>query len=219
MTGRTDTGIDTEQAVNRILHWCTFGDYRAYILMAIARRTFNPDLTNSSEIVHRRVLTCEDDVEDMVDNLSALMERHDHQFRLYLTVNARHTRDAYFTFRDTMNGWVRDLCNGDTHAIPKFGAIGSRWKSALHSPDVKDDQYFQFDLDDVGDDEIPEFVESVPTDVVNAVPTPNGYHFITKPFNYTDWEPPVAYDDLDTDGQLFIAEMDAQTDTTVNNGA
>ncbi|MFC3957481.1 hypothetical protein [Halovivax cerinus] len=197
--------------VETITDWCEFGDYRAYILMAIARATHNDDLTGADEVVHRRVLRDADDVRRQYDDLRALLTRHDLVFRIYLTVNARNTLDAYFEFRDEMNGWIRDLVAGDDHAAPKLGEIDSRWKSALHSPTVRDDQYFQFDVDDVTEAEIQTFTAALETQttVASTRATPNGYHVLTEPFNYTEWEPPVAYDDLDTDGQVFVEEIDA----------
>jgi len=58
-----------------------------------------------------------------------------------------------------------------------------------------------------------EFIEELPerdegSVHIYTVETPNGYHIITLPFNYNDWEPPVEYDDLDTVGMVHIARVD-----------
>lgn len=195
--------------VETITGWCEFGDYRAYILTAIARATHNDELTQSDEVVYRRVLCNADDVGRQYDDLRALLARHDHTFRIYLTVNARNTLDAYFDFREEMNGWIRDLVAGDEHAAPKLGKIDAYWKSALHDPKARDDRYFQFDVDEVTDAEIDAFTTALDaqTTIMLTRSTPNGYHVLAEPFNYTEWEPPVAYDDLDTDGQLFVEEI------------
>ncbi|WP_247730906.1 hypothetical protein [Halovivax limisalsi] len=199
------------EPVETITNWCEFGEYRAYILMAIARRAHNDDLTHRGEVVYRRVLCDVDDVQDQYDDLRALVARHDYTFRIYLSVNARNTLDAYFDFREEMNGWIHDLVAGDDHAIPKLGKVDSYWKSALHSPEARDDRCFQFDVDDVTDAEIDAFTDALDsqTTVLLTRETPNGYHVLTEPFDYTAWEPPVAYDDLDTDGQLFVEEIEA----------
>ncbi|MDQ2052750.1 hypothetical protein RBH26_20105 [Natronolimnohabitans sp. A-GB9] len=134
-------------------------------------------------------------------------------FRIYLSANARNTLDAYFNFREEMDGWIRDLFYGDEHAAEKLSRVDSYWKSALHRPDARDDWYFLFDLDDISDLERDEFLAKLSTDVHATITTPNGYHVVTEPFNYTDWDPPVEYDDLDTGGQLFIDEIAGRVDT------
>lgn len=190
--------------------WCEFGEHRAYILMAIARRKHNEELTHNSEVVYREVLRDEQDIQRKYDDLCALIGNHDYTFRIYLTVNARNTLDGYFNFQEEMNGWSRDLIRGDEHAAAKMGEVGSRWISALHRPAAKDDSYFQFDVDGVSVEGMRKFVESLEdeTEVLMGRETPNGYHILTEPFNYPNWEPPVVYDDLDTDGQLFIEEVE-----------
>lgn len=193
-------------ATEFIRHWCEFGEYRAYILMVIARRKFNEDLTHNSEIVHRRVLNEPEDVATCYRDLKGMVARYDNNFRMYLTVNARNTLAAYFNFREEMNHWSQDLVNGDINAPEKLGRVDSHWKSALHRPKASDDSLFLFDLDDVSHDQAVTFSEAVEdvTEHVYTRPTPNGYHVITKPFNYTEWDPSIAYDDMDTDGQLFV---------------
>lgn len=201
----------------KLMHcWCDFGDgqERAYILMAIARRKHNEDLTHNSEVVFRRVLRNETDIDRQYDELRSLIDGYGYTFRLYLTVNARSVLDAYFRFQNEVNAWSQDYIRGDDAAIEKMGNVGSRWKSTLHNPSVKADSYFQYDLDDVTEDEATEFATELgnETAVMWVQETPNGYHVLSEPFNYTMWEPPVAYDDFDTDGMVFVDEMDTTRD-------
>lgn len=200
----------SEDPAEFLREWCQFGEHRAYLLMAIARRKFNEELTHNSEIVYRFVLRNDGHIEQKWRDLRALIDAHDHHFRVYVTVNARNTLDTYFHFREEMNQWVQDYINGDEHASKKFGKLDSYWKSVLHRPACRDDQYFHFDVDDVSSSEIEHFIIDLgdQTPILSIRDTPNGHHIITKPFNYTGWEPPVEYDDLDTDGQLFVAEID-----------
>lgn len=191
--------------------WCEFGDHRTYLLWLIARRKHNEELTNSTEIVHRRVLSNEKEIDDNYDDLVALASRHDYRFRLYLTVNARNAVEAQRRLDDKMNEWLTALIYGDEDQAKKMHRIGSEWKSCLHSPKCRDDEYFAFDVDDnPSESEIESFIEdlSEQTTVLTSRSTPNGYHVITEPFNYTEWEPPIEYDELDTDGQIFVAELD-----------
>lgn len=192
--------------------WCKFGEerHRAYIIMAIARRNQNEELTHNSEVVYRRVIRNKTDISRQYDELKSLIEGEPYTFRLYLTVNARSILDAYFRFQDELNGWSQDYIRGDDAAIEKMGDVGSRWISALHHPSVKDDSYFQFDLDDVTEEEATEFIHGLPDGTAKQwfQETPNGYHVISMPFNYTEWDPPVEYDSLDADGMVFLEECE-----------
>lgn len=208
--------------IETIKEKCEFGENRAYILIAVARSKLNEEITNNSQITYRKVITNEKSIEETIPDLWALMNQHDLRWRIYLTVNARNTIDGYFNFREEMNSWVRDLMNGDENTKEKFGKVSSYWKSALHNPKSSEDQYFQFDLDNIDNQECQTFIESLPAQDGSTVEdasdsvfkyvqkTPNGFHVITEPFNYTVFESPIEYDDLDTDGQVFIAEFDNQ---------
>lgn len=177
--------------------------------MAIARRKFNEDLTNSTEVVHRKVITDAEDIDDCVRDLWSFMDGYPHHFRVYLSVNARDVVSAFFTFRSRTETWVDQLVHGNDNMREKMGRVGSEWKSVLHSPESKDDSYFLFDFDNTSEAAATTFQLSLEeeTEVHRTIATPNGWHFITDPFNYTTWEPPHEYDELDTDGQVFIAEV------------
>lgn len=192
-------------------YWCDFGEdnERVYILMAFARRKHNEELTNSTEVIFRRIIRSEEDIPEQLHQMRSLIAGWNYTFRIYLTVNARNVRDAYFIFQTELNRWARDYIRGDDAAIEKMGNIDSRWKSTLHSPPARDDQYFHFDLDDVYASEAADFANQLgqETTVLLRRETPNGYHILCEPFNYPAWEPPVEYDDLDTDGMVFVEEV------------
>lgn len=197
-------------AAQRVRDYASFGEGRAYILMTIARRAHNPELTNSTEIVRRRVLYKEEHVERHVAELLFMANKDDYEHRMYLSVNARDVVKALFNFRSELESITRHLYHGDEGAMKRLTRLDSEWLSQLHRPQAKADEYFQFDLDDVEPHDRLEFIESLPSDVTDTywTETPNGYHVITEPFNYTEWEPPIEYDELDTDGQLHIAQID-----------
>lgn len=202
MTVKTDP-------LTTIKDWCEFGEHRAYVLMGIARRKHNKELTHSTEIVYRKVLRNEDHIERKYGDLKSLINQHDYIFRIYLTVNARNTLDAYFNFQERLNGWARDYINGDDSVNKKLGKVDSYWISTLHNPRCKDDPYFLYDLDDVTEDEVGEFGADLAelTRVLLEKETPNGYHVLVEPFNHTKFNPSVEFDEMDTDGQLFIEEI------------
>jgi len=201
---------DVEEITEFIHEWCDFSDDRAYILMAIARRKFNEDVTNSSEVIHRRVITDRGDVEVLVRELVAMIGVHDLNFRLYLTVNAHDTVSAYHAFVEEAVSWSKQLVSGHAGVHKQIDRMGSEWKSVLHKPEHRLRQRFLFDYDEVTEDEIAEVASELMTvTTVHTVrETPNGYHVVTDPFNYTDWESPVEYDEMDTDGMIHVAELD-----------
>jgi hypothetical protein len=193
----------------KITDYCEFGEGRAYVLWAIARKKQNAELTNSEEIVYRKVLRHDEHVERKYNDIRGLINRYDYTFRIYLSVNARDTLDAYIRFRDEMNDWSHDLIRGHDESLAKLAKIDTYWKSQLHMPENRAEQYFQFDLDDVSHNELNQFVLALPdfVSVEWVAETPNGYHVITEPFNHYTHDSPVEYDDVDTDGQLHIEEV------------
>lgn len=196
-------------SLKTIQDWCEFGKFRIYVLMGIARRKHNDELTNSTEVVYRKVLRNEGQVEGKYNGLKALVDQHDYLFRIYLTVNARDTRKAFFNFQKRLDRWAEGLVYGDEAIPKKIGRVDSHWVSEVHKPQSKDDQYFLFDFDNITQREFEDSVYSLAenTRVLLEKETPNGYHIVTEPFNYTEWDPPVEYDDMDTDGQLFVDEI------------
>jgi len=59
--------------------------------------------------------------------------------RLSVTVNPRNVLDAYFAFRERMNGRVRDRPCGDGAALRKFKRADSYWRSELQRPGARRD--------------------------------------------------------------------------------
>jgi hypothetical protein len=187
--------------------------------MMIARRKYNDELTNNTEIIKRRVTTSAAETERAIEELTAIAESYDYNFRLYATVNARSIQEAYFDFADDVMSWGMSLARGDGDITNKMGRLDSEWKSVLHKPRNAADSYFQFDLDEITSDELRDFNNSLPRqeggdpdDLTESVleqvfETPNGYHVLTQPFNHTEWEAPVEYDSLDTDGMFHLAQL------------
>lgn len=187
--------------------YCAFGENRAYVLWAKARKKENDELTHSTELIHRRVIESADEIEYNYNLLRSMLTAHPgYEWRVYVTVNARDLLGAYIEFQQTVTQWSGQAINGHEPSKKKIGRIDSEWRSVVHSPTHAADQYFQFDVDDVSDDEILTFCdelgEHTTTELVRE--TPNGYHVISQPFNYNEFEPSIEYDDLDRDGQLHV---------------
>ena len=206
--------MNATNAVADLEDYCEFGEDRVYLLVAVARTKENPRLTSGTEVTFREVVEDRRDIRPTYDELrcSALGYRTEAgdglTFRLYVTANARNALDAYFDFRERMDGWVRDRLNGDEAAPRKFKRLDRYWLSEVQKPAARDDRRFLFDLDDVTADEAERLVATLGehTTVVTWRPTPNGYHVVTEPFNHTELATDVDYE-LKTDGLLFLERL------------
>lgn len=198
-------------AVKFLTEYCQF-DIGPYVLMAVARKTHNDDVTNTTEPIYREVIYDADDAARKYHDIRARCERRPYEWRVYVTANARDAQAAYFNFRDRMNGWSQRLVNGDDAADGKIANVAGEWVSELHRPQSAATSYFTFDLDGVSTGDVVKFVDSLPREHVAEQETPNGYHVITEPFEYPKWDAPVEYDDLDTDGQVHVAQIHGGVD-------
>lgn len=202
-----------DELIETIEDYCEFDEHRVYLLMAIARTRENPQLTSNSEVVFLEVLKDEDDIDRKLRKLSCVTENYRDDdgdpltFRLYLSVNARNTLKSYFNFLDKMNGWSKDMVYGDEAVDRKLKRVDQYWKSELQRDKAKDDSRFLIDVDtreiDTGD--LKQRLSTY-TDVLQLRETPNGYHVITEPFNYTEMDYLQEHDDIEveTDRMLFL---------------
>lgn len=193
---------------------CNFEENRVYVLFAIARKNENEDITTSTEIIFREVLKNETDIHRKVSKLRAACAGYEPDdvdaptFRLYVTVNARDSQQAFFNYQERINGWVHDLLNGDDAARMKMKKVDSYWISELQKPENRDGALFLWDYD--GEYEAPVGLQEdlkSKTEIVGTRETPNGYHIITTPFNYTDMGVDLreVYNvELKTDGMVFL---------------
>jgi len=175
-------------SINELKDYSEFGENRVYLLMAIARKKENPDITSSGEIVFREVVKNEEDTERKISKLQNACKRYGEaeKFRLYYSANARNTLDAYFRYRERMNGWIEKKMNGQADIDQKLKRLDSHWKSELQKPHSRDETFFLYDLDTKDEDARKELVENLKehTEIKLHVPTPNGNHYIVEPFNH-----------------------------------
>jgi len=166
-----------------------FGDNRVYLLMAIARKKENPEITSSGEIVFREVVKNEKDIDRKISKLQNACKRYGgaEKFRLYYSVNARNTLDAYFRYRERMDSWIEKKMNGQADIDDKLKRLDSHWKSELQKPHSRDETFFLYDLDTESEEAKQQLVQNLNeyTEIRLDVPTPNGHHFIVEAFNHT----------------------------------
>lgn len=111
---------------------------------------------------------------------SVLYSKH----RIYSSVNPRDMSKAIYNFK------VEQLAN-DLHAPDVrdqfYIDIKNRFFGALSTPRCAARKDFLFDIDSNEGDDFQKTVEALQhcTEILLSYPTPNGWHIITKPFNYT----------------------------------
>lgn len=194
------------QSIEPFEEYCDFGPERVYLLLAIARSKDNPETSASSEPTIRAVVTERDELVETVERLDHAVRRFDRRYRLYLSVNARNATSAFFRLRERMDDWLEMRFNGNEEVLGKFERIDSEWKSVLQSDGCADDSNFLFDVDDASAAETDAFADrlAAETEVLLRRETPNGYHLVTAPFDYTDLTADVEYE-LKTDGMVFAS--------------
>jgi len=192
--------------IDELQRFCTFGPDHVYLLVAIARAKENPGTGRQELPVIREVVADAAALSRKVRQLDHAMSRFDLRSRLYISVNARDALAATFELRRRMDDWLEMRLHGDEDVATKFKQLDSEFKSVLQSDGCSDETNFRFDLDDVSAAEADglEATLGERTTVSLRRETPNGYHLVTEPFDYTELATDVGYE-LKTDGMLFLS--------------
>lgn len=121
--------------------------------------------------------------------------------RIYVSVNSRNMASAIRLFKK------RQLDNdymSDDQRFAFYCDIGNRFISCLQSPEARLSRNFLIDLDSQDMKpyiDVSTTLERI-TKILYARETPNGFHFITEPFDSSKFHHPKAT--LLKDGMLFI---------------
>jgi hypothetical protein len=195
--------------VEALREYCTFGDERVYLLMAIAREKDQPGGVDADGPVIREVVAGPEDLARTVRQLEHAVARFEARCRLYLTASARNVLDATFALRRRTDRWLRELVGGDGGATRRFKRLDSEFTSALHAEDCRDETTFLFDVDDATPAGMRALREALDTHTTVRLTreTPNGYHLVTEPFDYTALETDTEFE-LKTDGMVFLRFLD-----------
>lgn len=205
---------------DQLKEYSVFGPERVYLLMAIARKKENPEITSSGEIVFREVVKEEKDIDRKISKLRNACNDYGgaHKFRLYYSVNARNTVKAYFRYRERMNSWIERKMNGETDMDDKFKRLDSHWKSELQTPHSRDETYFLYDLDTKSKEARDKLLKNLRkhTAVILDSETPNGYHFVVEAFNHNKMpEFDFALERMN-DRMFFLEYINQSDDTNIN---
>jgi len=195
-----------DDLVSTLQSYCSFGDERIYVLLAIARKKENEEYTSTSEPVIREIVDDIEEVERKIDELDHVAKRFESDFRLYISANARNTMDAFFRLRKETDEWLKMKLNGNKGVDEKFKRIDSEFKSVLQKHGCRDDTNFIFDIDDCLEKQANELEQKLKqhTSVKLRQETPNGFHIVTEPFNFNELETEIEYE-LKKDGMIFLS--------------
>ena len=185
--------------------YCRFGDERVYVLVALARSKENEGVTGPQPAI-REVLREPADLRRKTTQLVHAVSRFEATYRLYLTANARNVTTAFFELRRSFDDWLEQRLSGNSDVLGKFERVDSEFKSVLMRDTCRDDTRFIFDLDGIDRTAATQFREqlSAETTVHLQRSTPNGFHIVCDPFDYTSFDASVEYE-LKTDGLVFVS--------------
>lgn len=157
--------------------------------------------TNNTK--YRKVIT--KGPEDFFDKLVALMhEKYANPtipYRIYSSVNERDLKKAVREFKRMQLD--ADYNGEDFESF--YLNIKNKVVSAFMKPSSRASTFFLFDVDnEEGRDVSGEVLHVLPNEyIVKSYGTKNGWHFVTKPFNYTTLELPKGCE-LKKDGLLLL---------------
>ena len=188
-----------------------------YILMAIARKKNNSELTSGTEIVFREVIRSKDQVGRKYLKVRALAEHYmqgKYTFNLYVMLNPRDTIKAWFNLNNTLNGWLKEHIKGTNIGFDKFSKIDNYWISELMKPSAKRgrglwiidvDTKDQLTMDDVFALLSENFPDKNEYFIVETV---HGFHIVTEPFDRRKFDNlKLTEVELKTDSMLFLEQI------------
>lgn len=192
--------------------YCTFGDERVSLLMTIAREKDQPEGIDADGPVIREVVAEAEDLARTAQQLVHAVARFEARYRLYLTASARNAVDAAFALRRRTDRWLQELVGGDREVIRQFKHLDSEFRSALHAEDCRDETTFLFHPDDATAAGMRALREELRTHTTVRLTreTPNGYHVVTEPSDYTALGTDTE-SELKTDGMVFLRFLDGET--------
>lgn len=191
--------------IEKFRGYCEFDEDRVYVLLAIARSKENEEHGSNTEPTMREVVDNDEDLERKMEQLDHAAKRFDSNFRLYISANARNSMKAFFQLRSEMDEWLQMRLNGNEGVKKKFKRMDSEFKSVLQRNECKDETNFIFDLDEASEQEMNELKKDIEefTEVKMTQETPNGFHIVSRPFNYNELDSEVEYE-LKKDGMIFV---------------
>jgi hypothetical protein len=166
---------------------CEFeGDNECYVLIAIARKKYNPEI-KSEAAVFREVVKRPEDIERKYKKLRILVRNFEHSnirpedFNLYVTANPRCCAKAYKMLKQRFAQWDYE------GLYPHIKKITGEWFSCLQTPECRArKRFFVLDIDTKDHDFLDKVAKALMDDGINIVdfltiPTRSGIHMLVEP--------------------------------------
>lgn len=203
-----------KEARNFLADYCEFGPNRLYIFTAMARPKENEQISHGSIPIFREIITDESKIHQKYHKIKSLADNYlpeeggELDYRLYLSANARNSEKAMHRFQKQLTDMRQELANGHEPTRKKIKRLDKEWLSTLLKSENKADKYFIIDIDSQDMDLYDRTIESLQenTEIIHAIESPNGFHVITRPFGYPNWEAQSwdAEIEIKTDGLTFL---------------
>ncbi len=194
---------------------CTFNSpYEVYVLFGISRKKEN-NCTNTQEKVFREVIKRPEELEKKYQRLkkSVLAYRDENgegrKFYIYVSVNPRDTRKAFFRLQNEMVSMNEELSR-QIDISNRLNRIDRYWYSCLMRPTSRAGRgRFLFDIDtkeksmlkSIEDD------KTLFTNIILKQETKNGWHYVSEPFDRRLGKG-FTFMEIKTDSLLFVEWVD-----------
>jgi len=129
------------------------------------------------------ITTNSDEFFDTIEELKKIKDSSEDSLRIYASCNSRDINKAIRLFKEQQLATDYDP---NQKAISFYLDLKNRFISCLMNKSCREEKNFLFDLDEIDDHSYQSVYKLLEkkTEILNSYKTKNGYHIITKPFNY-----------------------------------
>lgn len=181
-------------------------DQLVKVLLLLPRKKENEDIA-TERMQHRKcfrkVWSTPEEREVRIKELRAIAGMYpEYKWRIYETVNWRDLRKAYFSFQNRVIEWQRNDTKGEMAWLQYYN---SEWVSNLMRPEsCAKDRLFLIDKDDKDNDKLSRHLIELGVIGVDVYATPNGWHYIVKPFDIRKLNGEKWNCEVHKDGQRLV---------------
>jgi hypothetical protein len=157
-----------------------------YVLSIISRKKNNEGMTDSQQIMKRRLIFSPSDIEKAYTELKADASQYNFSFNMYISSNPRSIRKALNRYIKTLIDITEQLLT-DSNAIRRISKLSGEWYSCLESPSSRSSHTKKFLIDLDNKEEFYNLIDLLTNSGITILTireTTNGYHFITVPFDF-----------------------------------
>jgi len=176
------------------------------VLIAIQRKKENKEVCWKDRHVKTLFSKSEEEFDEKFEKLDKFCDTQDGSFRIYSSVNSRNLKKSVRKFKSDQ----LDVDYADETSFENFYFnIKSKFISCLMRPENRNETIFKFDVD-TKDNKINSEIESLllkNTELITRRETKNGFHYFSKPFNYTVLNQSLVYCenvDFSKDGLVLL---------------